>query len=132
MARPSGTSRSKSTLPTARVPADAHRAGPRRPTLTSPAMADRSGGLPRRADEHGFLAVVLGEQSLQVFDLWQVVDDDVGIAWIESQKVLVIVLGRIELAVGLNLRDDGRAEDACLAELRDVGLCHVRLLGIFG
>src|ERR1700722_10678665 len=58
----------------------------------------RAGG----ADQHGVGLVERGEQLLQIGDLRQVVIDDVRIARVLSEKILVIVLGAIECLSRLN------------------------------
>src|SRR5215831_1467344 len=46
------------------------------------------------------------------------------------QKVLMVVLGCVELPIRLDLGDDCPIEDARLVELSDIGLGDPRLLGI--
>src|SRR5580693_616819 len=55
-------------------------------------------------------AVERGEHALEVRNLRQVVIDDVGIARILCQKVLVIVLGAIKRLARFDRGDDRRAE----------------------
>ena len=65
-----------------------------------------------------------------MLDLGQIVDDDVRVAGIPCQEVLMVILGRVEGPIGLDLRDDRRVEDACLIELSDIALGDPRLLRI--
>src|SRR5208282_5141435 len=51
-----------------------------------------------------------GKQALQIGDLRQIVEDDVGVARIFSQEVLMIVLGAIECPARFDRGDDGRPE----------------------
>ena len=64
---------------------------------------------------------------LQVLDLRQVVDDDIGIGRMRRLKVLMIGLGRIELPRRLDLGDNSRIEDLCTIELFDIGLGDISL-----
>src|SRR5258708_1482618 len=46
------------------------------------------------------------------------------------EEILMIVLGRVELPIRLDLCHDGRVEDARLVELRNIGLGNPGLLRI--
>src|ERR1700720_1182692 len=73
-------------------------------------------------DQRRSRAVKVGEQSLQILDLRQIVDDDIGVSGVTCQEILMIILGRIEVAAGFNLGDDLRIEHVRLVELDDVSL----------
>src|SRR5687768_15545245 len=88
--------------------------------------------LTRPQHQHRLRAVTRGEQPLQIFNLRQIVVDDVRISRIPHQKVLVILLCRVELAADLNRGDDGPVECARLIELRDIRLRHAGLFRVGG
>ena len=54
-------------------------------------------------DEHGIGAIKLREQPLQVTNLRQVVDGDVGIGWIAGKKILMIPFRRVKRMARLDL-----------------------------
>src|SRR5271170_7196399 len=81
-----------------------------------------------RRDEHRIGAIGLWKVALQLLDLRQVVDDDVGVARILRQKILMIGLGRIEGPAGLDGGDDRGVERMRLVELGDIGLGDLCLL----
>lgn len=83
----------------------------------------------RRPHQHRLGAPEGGEEAFQRVHLRQVVEHDVGMGGVTRHEVLVLVLGRIEGAVGLDLRDDRGREGARLVELGDVGLGDPRLFG---
>jgi len=93
-------------------------------------MRVRSAPLLRRGDGDRLLAPGIGKEALQVGDLGQVVDDDVGIGRVADQEVLVIALGRIEALERVDAGDDRAGEGAGLAELGDIGLGDPPLLVI--
>src|SRR5437879_11960485 len=64
----------------------------------------------------------------QIFQLGQVVVDDVGIIEIVLEEILMVALSRVESLEGLDFRDDGPGVDLCSIELRDVGLSDALLL----
>jgi len=86
----------------------------------------------RRRDQHRDRAVKIGKQAPQILDLWQIVDDNVRISGITGQKILMIILGPVEIPAGLYLGDDRGIEYVHLVELDDIGLDDARLLRIGG
>src|SRR5215470_19006619 len=87
-----------------------------------PCSAERSVRCLGGGNEHGGGAIDVREEALEVVDLGQIVVDDVGVARVPRQEVLMIVLGGEEFLVGLDLGDDRRFVDPRLVELGDVGL----------
>ena len=79
-------------------------------------------------DEDGRRTKRIREQALQLTDLREVVEHDVGIGRIHLQKVLVIILGRVERLAGLDSGHDPPAEDFRIVQLRDVALRDAFLL----
>ncbi len=67
---------------------------------------------------------------LQVFDLWQVVIDDVGVGRVQRQEILVILLGRVEAGIVGDLGDDRLFEDMRLVELGDIGFGDLALFRV--
>src|SRR3984893_9906036 len=65
-------------------------------------------------DQRPSRAVKVGEQSLQILDLRQIVDDDIGVSGVTCQEILMITLGRVEVPAGLNLGDDRSIEHLSL------------------
>src|SRR5260370_18564102 len=64
----------------------------------------------------------------QIFQLGQVVVDDVGIIGIVLEEILMVALSRVERLEGLDIRDDGPGVDLCSIELCDVALSGTLLL----
>src|SRR6266404_3015640 len=83
-----------------------------------------------RSDQHWGRAIDVGEQTLQILDLWQIVDGDIRVTGITRQEILMIILGRIEFPAGLDLGDDWSIKHVRLVELGDIGLGNAQLLGI--
>src|SRR6185295_19592956 len=75
-----------------------------------------------RINANRFLAIQRRQQPLEVRDLLQGVDHDVGVRRIVKQEVLVVVLGPIEHRELVDARDDRLREQVGLVELRDVRL----------
>src|SRR5262245_61946309 len=71
--------------------------------------------------QHRLFTVEVREESLELFDLGKVMNDDVRIGRILLQKILVIVLRRIKLSIRLDLGHNGGRENTRLIELTDVG-----------
>ena len=69
----------------------------------------------------------LGEESLQILDLRQVVVDDVGLVGMVDEIILVVGLCCGKSLQRLDLRHDLLAVHRRLIQLRDVGLCQRRL-----
>src|SRR5579864_5247137 len=91
----------------------------------------RRGSLGRPVRRHHgdrLIAILIGEQPLQVGDFRLVVDDDVRIGRVQNQKVLVVVLGRIKTLEGFELGHDRRLEDVSLIELGHIGFRNPLLL----
>src|SRR5882724_9443619 len=84
----------------------------------------------RGGDGHRLFAIGSGEQLLQVGDLRQVVEHDIGVGGIVDEEVLVIGLGREESLQGIDPGRDGAAEDAGAVELGDIGLGDALLPGV--
>src|SRR4051794_4342725 len=68
-----------------------------------------------------FGAVGVREKLLERFDLRQVVGGDVGVVGVQRQEILMVVLGRVECAGGLDPGGYRPIVDMVLTELRDVG-----------
>ena len=83
-------------------------------------------------DEHGIGTIKLREQPLQVTNLRQVVDGDVGIGWIAGEKILMIPFGRVKRMTRLDLGNDGTVEGVRLIELINIGLGDLCLLRVNG
>ena len=66
----------------------------------------------------------------KMFQLGQIVIDDIRLLRMQCQIVLVILLGGIERLQRGHLRHDGFGEGARLGELPDIALRHRLLLGI--
>jgi len=81
-------------------------------------------------NQHWIRAIGCGEQTFQILDLRQIVVDDVRMARMPREEILMIVLGRVELPIRLDLRDDRSIEEARLVELRNIGLGNPGLLRI--
>src|SRR5262249_15939647 len=64
----------------------------------------------RRAHKYRRGPIEIGEELLQRFDLWEIVDHDVRVSRILLKKVLVVVLGSEEGTVRLDFRDDWSPE----------------------
>ena len=86
----------------------------------------------RRRDQRRGRAVIIGEQTPQILDLRQIVDEDVRISGVTGQEILIIILSRVEILVGLDLGDDRSIEYVHLVELGDIGLRDACLLRIGG
>src|SRR5579872_4689922 len=98
---------------------------------TSSTARWRNGRLKTRVDlEHdGFIAIHLGEDSLQRRDLRQIVVDDVGIVRIVDQKILMITLGRIETVQRLDSGHDRIFEGVGGRKLGNIGARDLLLHG---
>src|SRR5258708_11980393 len=105
----------------------------RRWTLGASPRVTRSGRSVRRSrrgNEHRVGPIRFGEETFQILDLRQVVVDDIRMARMPREEILMIVLGRVELPIRLALCHDGSFEDAPLIALPNTGLCNPRLLRI--
>src|ERR1700719_4138984 len=91
--------------------------------------ADRSVRRSRSGNENRDRPIVVREETFQILDLRQVVVDDVRIAWMTCQEVLMIVLGSVEFPVRLDLGDDRGFVDARLVQLGNIGLGDSGLFG---
>src|SRR5262249_22751502 len=83
----------------------------------------------RRAHKYRRGPIEIGEELLQRFDLWEIVDHDVRVSRILLKKVLVVVLGSEEGTVRLDFRDDWSPEHLSMIQLRDVCTGHLLLFG---
>src|ERR1700733_1074920 len=73
--------------------------------------------LSARRYQNRLIDVDLRELALKIVDLGQVVIDDVGIARISDQKILVVAFSRIEALERIDPGDNRRVEHVCLLEL---------------
>lgn len=71
---------------------------------------------------HGLIAIPSGEHSLQIADLWKIIDHDVGMVRVLDQEILVIGLRWIKGRQPLHPRDDGAAKHFGAIELGNIGL----------
>ena len=83
-------------------------------------------------DEHGIGTIKLREQPLQVTNLRQVVNGDVGIGWIAGEKILMIPFRRVKRVTRLDLGNDGTVEGVSLIELINIGRSDLCLLRVNG
>src|SRR5215471_1401154 len=74
------------------------------------------------------LAVVFRKQLLQVLDLRQIVEGDIGLIRMQRQVVLMVCLGRKEFVERGDLGDDRPAIGMGALELRDIGFSDLLLL----
>src|SRR5580704_1281327 len=65
-------------------------------------------------DQRRSRAIKVGEQSFQILDLRQIVDDNIRVSRVARQKILMIILGRVEVPAGLDLGGDRRTEHLSL------------------
>ena len=72
----------------------------------------------------------VGIGTLEIVDLREIVDHDVGVGRVQHQKVLMILLRGVEALERLDLGDDRRVEQAGLVELIDIRLGDLGLLGV--
>src|ERR1700676_301207 len=100
---------------TARIPSNS--SGNRADELRRMLVAQR---LSRRGYQGGLLDIDLWELALQIRDLRQVIEDDVWVARIPDQKILVVGLGRIEALQRIDTRDDPVAEHVGLIQLGNI------------
>src|SRR3954464_5977583 len=79
------------------------------------------------ADQRRLLDVVLRKDLLQVLDLRDVVEGNIGLVRVQRQVILMIGLGGIKRLQRTDLGDDRLAVDFCGVELGDIGLRHLLL-----
>src|SRR5262245_26376756 len=72
----------------------------------------------------------LGEGIPKVFEFWQVVIDDIRVAGVALDEVLVVALGRTKTVERHHRGHDWRVEDARGVQLPDVGFSGRLLLGV--
>src|SRR3954454_16103994 len=80
------------------------------------------------ADQRRLLDVVLRKDLLQVLDLRDVVEGNIGLVRVQRQVVLMIVFRRIEPLQRADLGHDRLLVDLGGVELGDIGLRHLLLL----
>src|SRR5215471_13275225 len=71
-----------------------------------------------RRNQHRGCPVDVGQQALQILDLRQIVDDDVGGSGVTRQKILMIALGRIERRPGSIFVTTGASNTCACNRLR--------------
>src|SRR5882672_5898425 len=102
--------------------------------FASLAMTKSSGSVGDLGVAHqcGLLDVTIRKDLLQVLDLRDVVEGNIGLVRVQRQVVLVIVLRRIERLQRADLGHDRLLVDLGGVELGDIGLRHLLLLVIGG
>src|SRR5579863_7515184 len=82
------------------------------------------------ADQNWLAHIVRGKQCLEILDLGQIVDDNVRIARVFYEKVLLRLLDRIKAGERIDARDNGARKYLGLIQLRDIGIGNLLLAGI--
>ena len=93
-----------------------------------PPQQDRAQSLSCRDYQHGLVDVDLRKLALQVRDLRQIVIDNIGIARISYQKILMVGLGWIEPFQRHHLGHDRSTEYLGVVQLLDVRIRNPLLL----
>src|SRR5208283_943845 len=66
-------------------------------------------------------AIEIRQDTLQIGNLREIVDDDIGAVGMAGQVILMVGFGRVERPVGLDTGDDRGCEHVRLVELCDIG-----------